>query len=446
MLALAAGAAYLAARAAGGVPLEPVWVLALPFIVLPTMAGRGLYRPIVRLRTLDDVRAVLAATTLGLLGLETAAALGGIGGDVPGEIVRYWAFASVYLAVGRVALHRSLRLGRLSGEGLRPTLIVGAGRIGRVLAQRLQAAPESGLRPIGFLDKDPLQAERKGSSLPVLGASWDLERVIRDHGVEQVVIAYSTAPNDVLLRIVRTCEEQGVDVAVVPRLYEKVTTRLEVEHVGGVPLLTARTSDPDGWQFAVKHTIDRLAAALGLLLLLPLVAGAALAVRLSVGSPILFRQPRIGRDGRQFDILKFRTMRDVEDDEPFALDGDLAPGGVEGSDRRTRVGTFLRKTSIDELPQLFNVLRGEMSLVGPRPERPEYVDDFSRRVYRYGDRHRVKSGITGWAQINGLRGKTSISDRAEWDNHYIENFSLWLDLKIVLLTFVTVFRLFKTVE
>jgi exopolysaccharide biosynthesis polyprenyl glycosylphosphotransferase len=446
MLALAVGAAQLAARAVGGVPLGLAWMVAFPLIVLPTLASRGLYRPLVRLRTLDDVRAVLTATTLALLVLETAAALGGTGENTPGELVRFWAFASVYVAVGRVALHRSLRVGRLAGEGLRPTLIVGAGRIGRVLAKRLLDAPESGLEPIGFLDKDPLEAERGGSTLPVLGASWDLERVVREHGVEQVVISFSTAPDDVLLRIVRRCEELGVDVAVVPRLYEKVTTRLEVEHVGGVPLLTARSSDPHGWQFAVKHVCDRIVAAAGLLLVLPVVLAAALAVRLSLGGPVLFRQPRVGRDGREFDILKFRTMREPDAAEPFALDGDLAPGGVEGSDRRTRVGTFLRKTSIDELPQLINVLRGEMSLVGPRPERPEYVSDFVQRVYRYGDRHRVKSGITGWAQINGLRGKTSISDRAEWDNHYIENFSLWLDVKIVLLTFVTVFRLFRTVE
>src|SRR5918994_3953859 len=339
MLALAAAAAQLAARAAGA-PLGAAWTLALPLLVLPAMASRGLYRPLVRLKTLDDVRAVLAATTLGLLVLETVAALGAAGPAVPGELVRYWAFASVYLAVGRIALHRSLRSGRLLGEGLRPTLIVGAGRVGRLLAKRLLDAPEGGLKPVGFLDKNPLEAERHGSTLPVLGASWDLERVIADHGIEQVVISFSTAPNDVLLRIVRRCEELGVDVAVVPRLYEKVTTRLEVDHVGGVPLLTARSSDPHGWQFAVKHVLDRVAAAASLLLVLPVLLAAMLAVRLSVGGPVLFRQARIGRDGREFDILKFRTMRDPNADEPFALDGDLAPGGVEGSDRRTRVGTL----------------------------------------------------------------------------------------------------------
>jgi exopolysaccharide biosynthesis polyprenyl glycosylphosphotransferase len=446
MLVLAAGATQLGASAAGVAALPVSWTLAFPLLVLGGLWARGLYRPVVRLKTLDDLRKVLTGTTLSLLVLESLVAVGGAGAGVADELMRSWAFASVYLAVGRIALYRTVREGRRAGEGLRPTLIVGAGRVGRLTARRLLASPDFGLEPVGFLDKDPLEAGTDGVVLPVLGASWDLERVVADRGIEQVIITFSTAPNDVLLRLVRQCEELGVEVALVPRLYEKITTRLEVEHIGGLPLLYARSSDPNGWQFAVKYALDRILAGLGLLLALPVFLAAALAVRLSVGSPVFFRQARVGRDGREFDILKFRTMREPEADEPFALDGDMAPGGVEGTDRRTRVGTFLRQTSIDELPQLLNVLRGDMSLVGPRPERPEYVSQFVDRVYRYGDRHRVKSGITGWAQINGLRGKTSISDRAEWDNHYIENFSLWLDLKILLLTGVTIFRLFRTVE
>jgi lipopolysaccharide/colanic/teichoic acid biosynthesis glycosyltransferase len=176
---------------------------------------------------------------------------------------------------------------------------------------------------------------------------------------------------------------------------------------------------------------------------------AAAAVWLSLGRPILFRQKRVGRDGRVFDMLKLRSMRDTGDvdgtwilSEEVALDAaaDIAPGGVEGTDRRTRVGAFLRRTSLDELPQILNVVRGEMSFVGPRPERPEFARLFEENVYRYGERHRVKSGITGWAQVNGLRGKTSIGDRAEWDNYYIENWSFRLDFRILLLTLRAVLR------
>ncbi len=168
----------------------------------------------------------------------------------------------------------------------------------------------------------------------------------------------------------------------------------------------------------------------------------ALAVWVSSGRPILYRQERIGRDGKRFDMLKFRSMRPAgaQTRLDIVLAGDTAPGGVEGDDRRTRIGTFMRRTSLDELPQLLNVVRGEMSFIGPRPERPEFVEIFEEKVYRYGERHRVKSGITGWAQVSGLRGKTSVADRIEWDNYYIENWSLWFDLKILLMTLAVVAR------
>ena len=205
-----------------------------------------------------------------------------------------------------------------------------------------------------------------------------------------------------------------------------------------------RTVRPKGWQCAVKHALDRLAAAVLILLLGPLLLVSIVAVKLSSRGPVFFRQRRVGRDGRPFDLLKFRSMQLPADarggSESLMLPDDTAPGGVEGSDRRTAVGRLMRRLSIDELPQLFNVLRGDMSMVGPRPERPEFVELFERRVTRYDDRHRVKSGITGWAQVHGLRGKTSLSDRIEWDNYYIENWSLKLDLKILLLTISAVFR------
>jgi lipopolysaccharide/colanic/teichoic acid biosynthesis glycosyltransferase len=167
-------------------------------------------------------------------------------------------------------------------------------------------------------------------------------------------------------------------------------------------------------------------------------------VKLSSPGPVFFRQRRVGRDARPFDLLKFRSMSmgaaSPSDAAAESLPADTAPGGVEGDDRRTAIGRLLRRTSIDELPQLFNVLRGEMSIVGPRPERPEFVELFEQNVERYEDRHRVKAGITGWAQVHGLRGRTSLADRIEWDNYYITNWSLWLDFKILLMTVVAVFR------
>jgi lipopolysaccharide/colanic/teichoic acid biosynthesis glycosyltransferase len=175
----------------------------------------------------------------------------------------------------------------------------------------------------------------------------------------------------------------------------------------------------------------------------------ALAVLVSSPGPILFKQRRVGRDGKAFDFYKFRSMRvaaGTEESEQgaggldFLLGGDTAPGGVEGVDRRTAAGRFLRGSSLDELPQLFNVLRGDMSLVGPRPERPEFVELFRQDILRYGDRHRVKSGITGWAQVHGLRGQTSLAERVEWDNYYIAHWSLGLDLKILAMTLAALFH------
>jgi lipopolysaccharide/colanic/teichoic acid biosynthesis glycosyltransferase len=195
-----------------------------------------------------------------------------------------------------------------------------------------------------------------------------------------------------------------------------------------------------GWQFRLKGAADRAVALVALLLLAPLLLAIALAVRVGSIGPVLFRQRRVGRGGETFVLFKFRTMVEDPGVAGFTLSHGIAPGGIEGTDRRTGVGRWLRAISLDELPQLVNVLRGEMSLIGPRPERPEYVELFAKLVPGYTERHRVKSGITGWAQAHGLRGQTSIADRVELDNYYIENWSLALDLRILALTMVELLR------
>jgi lipopolysaccharide/colanic/teichoic acid biosynthesis glycosyltransferase len=197
----------------------------------------------------------------------------------------------------------------------------------------------------------------------------------------------------------------------------------------------------DGWPFALKHAVDRVIAFLGLLSLAPLLLVIFLGVYLGSSGPVIFRQRRVSRGGETFDLFKFRTMLEDADLASFTPVLGAAPGGIEGADRRTAFGRRLRASSLDELPQLFNVLRGEMSLIGPRPERPEYVQRFNREVPRYTERHRVKSGITGWAQANGLRGQTSIAGRVELDNYYIDNWSLGLELRTLALTVVELLRL-----
>jgi exopolysaccharide biosynthesis polyprenyl glycosylphosphotransferase len=425
------------------IPPAPVqWIAVYAGMVLLLAYMRGSYRETLRPQLLEVLRGLLAATAVAAVFVIAVRVIDTDDFWTASQSLRQWAFSLAVLAAGRAALAVLQAHWRRTGEAARRTLIVGAGQVGVHAARRLLERPEFGLRPVGFLDKDPLP-DAEFTGVPVLGASWDLERVVRQHDIGFVVITFSTAPHTVLLRLVERCEQLGVPVALVPRLFEKVTGRIAIEHLGGLPLLSIRRADPGGWQFAIKYGADRLVALVALAVTAPALLLATLAVWASLGRPILYRQTRVGLDGRTFDMLKFRTMRPPRTDGATVLafaGPDIAPGGVEGEDRRTTAGTLLRQTSVDELPQLINVLRGEMSLIGPRPERPEFAQLFAGRVHRYTERHRVKSGITGWAQVHGLRGKTSLADRVEWDNYYIENWSLWLDVKIALLTIAAVLR------
>jgi exopolysaccharide biosynthesis polyprenyl glycosylphosphotransferase len=436
LLALAVAAALLGAKAAD-VPLDAKWtVLLYPVLVVALLALRGMYRRRLRTVLLDTVGPIVAATSTGAMILVAYHAFSDSAVSAGPLVARAWFFATVYLVGGRALLAHAQRRARASEATGKPTLIVGAGVVGSQIARRLEEQPEFGLRTVGYLDSDPPPRDRAlDRRAPVLGGPEDLAEVAAGCRARHVILAFSSMPDAGLLPLARKCEELGLEVSIVPRLFESMNDRIELEHIGGLPLFGLRAVDPQGWQFTLKHALDRVLAAVLLVVSSPLLIATALAIRLTSPGPILFRQHRVGRDGRDFELLKFRSMRDPSDDGSFFRPHPgAAPGGVEGRDRRTPIGRFLRRTSIDELPQLVNVLRGEMSLVGPRPERPEFVELFRQDVYRYSDRHRVKSGITGWAQVHGLRGQTSLADRVEWDNFYIENWSLWLDFKILLMT------------
>jgi exopolysaccharide biosynthesis polyprenyl glycosylphosphotransferase len=426
---------------AGSPSVSGVWLLLFGASVLALRYLPGLWSRRLRIDVLNELRDLVLATTLAAMIVLSVRVLLTDDPSVASQTMRLWALATALLVAGTAVLAQIELRARRRGELTRPTLIVGAGQVGGQLAKRLLGDPGMGLRPVGFLDALPHDGNGDGPDLPLLGSSWELDEVIREHRVEHVVFAFSAEPHDVLLRMVKRCQDLRVPVSVVPRLFEKMTTKIGIDHVGGLPLISVPPFDPEGWQFRLKYVADRVLAAALLVLLSPLLVLCAVAVRLSVGAPILYRQHRVGLDGQRFEILKFRSMKGGDDDIglPRLLPG-TAPGGVEGVDRRTRVGKLMRRTSLDELPQLVNVLRGEMSIVGPRPERPEFAERFEGEVYRYGERLRVKSGITGWAQVHGLRGQTSLDDRVEWDNYYIENWSLWLDLKIMLLTLRAVVR------
>jgi len=261
----------------------------------------------------------------------------------------------------------------------------------------------------------------------VIGTTDELERVLAELPVEQVILALPSEDMPLMKSLMERLALHTVDVKIVPDLFQYVTLYGGLEEFGGLPIVSLQGGPLEGWNLVAKRAFDILFSALALLILSPLMLVIAAAVKLSSRGPVLYRQERMGMDGAVFSILKFRTMRT-----------DAEMGGARmataADDRRTGLGSFLRRTSLDELPQLLNVLRGDMSLVGPRPERPVFIEEFKRQIPKYHLRHKVKAGITGWAQINGLRGQTSIQKRIEYDLYYIENWSLLLDLKILLRT------------
>jgi Undecaprenyl-phosphate glucose phosphotransferase len=304
-------------------------------------------------------------------------------------------------------------------------LIVGTGEVGRMILQKIQHTPGLGYRVVGFIDVVP--GPTKVIGLPVFGLIDDLPRVIESQGVDEVIIGLPEASHEELVGIVSQCERERVSIRVFPDVFQIMASEVTISDLAGLPLLTIRDVALRGWKLTLKRIVDVAFSSAFLLFSAPVMMLTALLIRLDSPGPVFFAQERMGLDAKPFKVLKFRSMR--QDAEANG------PGWTTKDDpRRTRVGTFIRKASIDELPQFINVLMGDMSVVGPRPEQPAYVEQFRQSIPRYMERHREKAGITGWAQINGLRGDTSIAERTKYDLWYTENWSLWLDFKIILRT------------
>ena len=276
--------------------------------------------------------------------------------------------------------------------------------------------------------------EAEPLSLACLGSVNDIRRHVLENHIDLVLLTVSFEQLPLVSKLTVALANLNVDLQFVPDLLALHTSRMRLTEIAGIPFISVREEALSGVDRVVKRSFDVLATGLGLLLLSPLLLVLAALVKLSSPGPVFYKQARVGRDGREFDMIKFRSMR---------TDAEQKTGPVwttEDDPRVTGIGKFLRRSSLDELPQLWNVLRGDMSLVGPRPERRVFVEKFSQEMPRYFERHRVQSGLTGWAQVHGLRGNTSISERTLYDLHYVENWSLTLDVKILLMTIHHVLR------
>ena len=395
-----------------------------------SLGTAGLYRSGLRLSCLDDAPRLVCAA---IAGASVALA---VVWSVCAPAVRATTLACALTAsigavvFGRAIGYAAVRSARTRRLG-RPALVVGTGGVAAQLVRRLLDEPAYGLRPVGQLSGGARPGE---TPLPVLGTAAQLPALVESTGAGHVLVAYSEDGEADLVEVLRGIRRDDVDVLCVPRMFEIHPRTAAAEQVGPIPLVRLSRARRGPAARAVKRLIDVAVAATALVALCPLFALCALAVRIECGPGVIFRQDRVGRDGRRFTLFKFRSLRPADEHESATR------WSVAGDARIGPVGRVLRRTSLDELPQLVNILRGEMSLVGPRPERPHFVAEFSDRYSGYRHRHRAEVGLTGWSQVNGLRGSTSIAERAVLDNWYIENWSLWLDLTIVLRTVAAVLR------
>lgn len=416
----------------------PTLVLHVVTTLLIVYAAR-LYHLPRAISRIDHIRKLLGAVTLGAVmafGLQALILTAVFRGtpyaaDYPRSLFVYvWLFSIVLTTAGR-ELHRTLRyfLRRhaIDSENL---LIIGTGKIARDITMRIKKRDDLGYNLVGVVTTRR-HARTNVAGVPVIGAYDEIPDLIDAHAIEQVIIALPEAQRTELVNLITLCQRGQVDIKVYPDLFAYMAGDLNVDELGGTPLITVRDIALRGWKLSLKRGLDFFGALVGLVFFSPLMLLTAALIRLESDGPVFYIQERMGLDGRPFPMIKFRSMR---------VDAETSgPGWTVADDpRRTRLGRIMRRTNWDEMPQLINVLLGHMSLVGPRPERPVYVREFREQIPRYMERHREKAGMTGWAQVNGLRGDTSIAERTAYDLWYIEHWSLWLDIKIILRTLMLI--------
>jgi exopolysaccharide biosynthesis polyprenyl glycosylphosphotransferase len=408
-------------------PLEP-YLVALA-LLLPVWAwvfrSRGLYAPRRIDSTLSEIGSVLAGATTVVVLLVVATFFERSYFFSRGVIVLFWMLSIASVSSFRVVAREFLRVLHRHGRNLSSVLVVGAGSLAEQVIDRVREHPEAGLRVVGVLGNDG-RVPRVGG-VPVLGRYEQVRKVLALCGASQVVLALPREDQDQLEALLDELDDELVDLRLMPDLLHVATLRSSVEDFDGLPVISLRDSPLVGWAAIQKRVFDIVASSLLLVVASPVLVAIGAAIWRSSGRPVLYRQERMGLDGRVFRMFKFRTMvKDAESEGPVWARME--------DPRTTAIGGFLRRTGFDELPQLWNVLCGDMSLVGPRPERPIFIEQFRLEVPGYMLRHKVKAGVTGWAQVHRWRGDTSLQERIEHDLYYIRNWSLGLDVRILLMT------------
>jgi exopolysaccharide biosynthesis polyprenyl glycosylphosphotransferase len=418
-----------------GIPEIKYYLFAAPVVVLIfllAMNYAGLYREVRKLAGLDEILNITIAITTGTVILLAVTFFIRSFTYSRVAILFMWVFCAVFVTAWRL-IYRAVFSFLSAGDFIVQRIAVaGATEVSAVLIDRLNRNPGTGYRIVGCVD-NRMKRGKSFAGVPVLGAIKDMKKIIEKNRIDEVFIGLSGYNRREVAEMIM--ENEGIKFMIASDVLGIITKSIDYDEIFGIPVFSVRDLPLNlGRNRFVKRAFDIFGSFFGLLALSPLFIIAAVIIKLESRGPVFYRQERVGRDSRVFMIYKFRTMgRDAEKT--------TGPVWAKADDpRRTSFGSFLRKTSIDELPQLINILAGDMSLVGPRPERPHFVEKFKKTIPRYIERHRVKSGLTGWAQVHGLRGNTSLEERVKYDLYYIENWSLLLEIKILIKTVLEVFH------
>lgn len=420
----------------GVLPLRD-YVYLLVFIIPGYMIlyyALGVYTPKRTVRRRFEIFDVIKANTVGMAALIIIIFMVLKEVNYARSVLALFYVLNVFLtSMARVVLRKGLQTIRKKGYNVKHILLVGYSRAAEEYVNRILENPQWGYSVSGFLD-DHVPVGTKYKGVPVQGTIEALQKTLEEHDWDEVAITLSLRDYDYLGEIVGICEKSGVHTKFIPDYNSLIPTRPYTEDLMGLPVINIRYVPLTNTGNAlIKRWADILAALFGIIVTSPVMLICAILVKLSSPGPIIFKQERVGLHNRPFYMYKFRSMAQQAPSE------EKKAWTVRNDPRVTPVGRFMRKTSLDELPQFFNILKGDMSLVGPRPERPLFVEKFKEEIPRYMVKHQVRPGLTGWAQVNGYRGDTSIRKRIEYDIYYIENWTVWFDVKIIIMTFFTGF-------